>query len=469
MLTSLDYVVIFLYFGVLIGVGVVSSRKIKSESDYIVAGRRLNYGLYIPAMAAVVLGGASTFGSTTLGYEYGISGMWLVIMIGLGILGMGYLFANKLSDLQIFSVSELLGKRFGKGSRVYSALIMAVYDMMVAVTAIIAIGVLFSSVFNWTSMSGILLGGAIVIFYTILGGMWAVTLTDVIQFWVMTVGILLILLPLSFFNAGGFADIANNVESGFLNVTDIGFKAIFSYFLLYFFGMMIGQDIWQRALTGKNKNVLKKGTIWAGWYCIIYGIAGAIIGMSASVIAPGLSDSQKALPELIMAILPTGVVGLVIAAVVSAVMSTASGTIMASSTIVVNDFIVPFSKSPKDGKTKVKLTRIMNLVVGVLAIIIAAALQDIVIALNVAYALLSGSIFIPVIVALFWKKVSKQLILVSMLVSSIIVILDLIIEGIASLNPIIYGLAAGLLVLIIGSVFNKKNVSQVGSAKNKST
>jgi solute:Na+ symporter, SSS family len=109
--------IILFYFIMLIGVGVYSSKKIGNESDFLVAGRRLGYGLYVPAMTAVVLGGASTFGSTKLGYQYGISGLWLVGMIGLGILGMGIFFSKKLSKQSIFSVSELLGNRFGDGSR----------------------------------------------------------------------------------------------------------------------------------------------------------------------------------------------------------------------------------------------------------------------------------------------------------------------------------------------------------------
>ncbi|MFC0612011.1 sodium:solute symporter [Scopulibacillus daqui] len=464
-LTNFDFVIIFAYFTVLISVGVLSSRKIKSKSDFLVAGKRLGYGLYVPAMSAVVLGGASTFGSTALGYQYGISGMWLVGMIGFGILGMGIFFSNRLSDLNIVSVSELLAKRFGKSSRLYSALIMAVYDMMVAVVAIIAMGEMFSSMFHWSNVMSIITGGAIVVFYTMLGGMWAVTLTDVIQFWVMTIGLLLILLPLSIFHAGGFDNAVHHLKPGALDITGIGGKAIFSYFLLYFFGMMIGQDVWQRALTSKNKSVMRKGTIMAGLYCIIYGISGAVIGMMASILLPSLHDPQKALPDLIQNILPTGLLGLVIAAIASAIMSTASGTIMASSTIIVNDFILPFSRSKKDDLKEIKCVRLMNLLVGAAAILIAAALQNVVDALNVAYALLTGSILLPVIAALFWKGISKKVVMASMVASSAVVVLDLMIEGISSLNPIIYGLISGILVMTIGILLVKSDVKKDSPAE----
>jgi solute:Na+ symporter, SSS family len=456
-LTSIDLIIVLFYFVMLIGVGVYSSKKIDNESDYLVAGRRLGYGLYIPAMTAVVLGGASTFGSTKLGYQYGISGLWLVGMIGLGILGMGIFFTKKLSKLSIFSVSELLGNRFGNSSRYISGLVMAVYDIMVAVTAVVAIGVMFSALFGWSSTTAILVGGLIVVFYTMLGGMWAVTLTDVIQFWIMFIGLIGILLPLGIYHAGGTSELATKVGPEFLSLTNIGGKAIFAYFLLFFFGMMIGQDIWQRAFTAKDEKILRKGTIYAGVLCIIYGIAGAVIGMVASVVVPGLSDPQQALPQLVIKILPTGLIGLLVAAVSSAVMSTASGTIMASSTVIVNDFILFKSTKNRTEKEKIKLTRIVTFVVGCIAILISLVLQDIIVALDVAYAILSGSIFIPVIAALFWKRVSAKVALASMMISAVVVITDLIVEGVSSLNAIIWGIVSCAIVMGIGTLLQGKN------------
>ncbi|WP_068675213.1 sodium:solute symporter [Oceanobacillus sp. Castelsardo] len=455
-MTGFDFFIVIFYFAVLISIGFISSRKIKNHADFVVAGRRLGYGSFIPAMAAVVLGGASTFGGTALGYQFGISGMWMVMMIGLGIVGLGLFFANRLSELKVFSVSELLANKFGISSRFYSAIVMVVYNIMVMVTSTIAVGVLFSTIFDWTLFFSIVVGGIVVVIYTLLGGMWAVTMTDVMQFWVMTIGLILILLPVSFFQVGGLEGLTSRVNEGFLSLSNMGWNTVFSYFLLYFFGMMIGQDVWQRAFTGRSKSVIRKGTIVAGIYCVIYGIAGALIGTIASVILPNLSDPQQALPALIINILPTGLIGLTIAAAISAAMSTASGTMMAASTVFVNDIIIPLKKITNE-KSKIKLTRLMILIVGLTGIIIAAKLQNIVMALDLAYALLSGTLFIPIIIALFFRSIPKKVVLTSMLVSSLVVVINLMVEGITSLNAIIYGLAAGLLVVIIGKVLIRES------------
>ncbi|MEJ8767776.1 sodium:solute symporter [Oceanobacillus sp. HCA-5259] len=454
-MTSFDFFLIIIYFAVLITIGFLSIKKIKSQADYVVAGRRLGYGSFVPAMAAVVLGGASTFGGTALGYQFGISGMWMVTMIGLGIIGFGLFFTNKLGNLNIFSVSELLANRFGFSSRLYSAIIIIVYNIMVMVTSTIAVGVLFSTLFEWSLFFAIFIGGAVVVIYTLLGGMWAVTMTDVMQFWVMTIGLILILLPFSFFQLGGIEGLTTKISSDHLNLSNMGWDRVFSYALLYFFGMMIGQDVWQRAFTGKSKVVVKNGTIIAGIYCVIYGISGALIGTFASVLIPNLIDPQQALPTLIVTILPTGLIGITLAAAISAAMSTASGTLMAASTVFINDIISPLKKI-KTEKNKIRFTRLAVLGMGVVGIFIASELQNIVLALDLAYALLSGTLFIPIVIALFFKSVSKKVALSVMIVSSLVVITTLIIEGITSLNAIIYGLIAGLITVFLGNLLLKE-------------
>ncbi|WP_400164708.1 sodium:solute symporter family transporter [Brevibacillus sp. TJ4] len=451
MVSGIDVSVMLVYLAVLAIIGFASVRSVKNHHDFLVAGGRLGYGLYVPAMAAVVLGGASTLGGSGLGYTYGISGMWLVLMIGLGITGMGVLFAKPLSRVRVYSVSELLGNRFGPGSRMISAVIMAVYDLMVCVTGVIAMGIVLSTLFGLSDTTAIVLGGFVVLMYTIVGGMWAVTLTDVIQFWVMTLGLIGLLLPIGLYHVGGFGGLLQQVDPAHVQLLNLGESRIFAYFLLYFFGMMIGQDIWQRAFTAKSETVLRRGTIYAGLYCIVYAVAGALIGMTASVLIPGLADPQQAIPQMALQYLPVGLFGLVMAAIASAVMSTASGTIMASATVIVNDLFLPYAKKEYSDRAKLNLTRLVLLIAGACAIMIAAWLKDIVVALDVAYALLTGSVFIPILAAFFWKRVTARVTLWSMAVSAVVVIADLSIEGLASLNAIMFGIAACGITMLVGT------------------
>ena len=107
----LDHVVIALYFAVMIGAGYWGLRRARSSDDYLVAGRRLGPFMYVGALSAVVLGGASTIGGIALGYANGISGMWLVFWIGMGVIAPGILMSTRLSPLVVYTVSEMLENR----------------------------------------------------------------------------------------------------------------------------------------------------------------------------------------------------------------------------------------------------------------------------------------------------------------------------------------------------------------------
>ena len=100
--------------------------------------------MYIGCLSAVVLGGASTIGGVALGYENGISGMWLVFWIGMGVIALGILMSTRLSRLGVYTVAEMLENRYGAPSRLISAIIIAAYALMIAVTSTIAIGTVFN-------------------------------------------------------------------------------------------------------------------------------------------------------------------------------------------------------------------------------------------------------------------------------------------------------------------------------------
>ena len=150
------------------------------------------------------LGGASTVGSAKLGYEFGISGMWMVFMIGLGITALGVFLTTQLANLRIISISEMLELRYDRSARLISAVIMAAYATMIAVIQLIAIGTILHAMLGWGMTAGILAGGLVVLTYTFLGGMWSVSMTDAIQFILMTIGTL-IMLPLGFPRRGRLA------------------------------------------------------------------------------------------------------------------------------------------------------------------------------------------------------------------------------------------------------------------------
>lgn len=454
-----DMIIMLIYFAVLIFVGYLGAKRAKTSEDYVLAGRSLGMIFYTGCLAAVILGGASTIGTARLGYEYGLSGIWLVFMLGLGIVALGLFFVKRISGLKIKTISEMLEIRYNKQTRLMSALVAAIYDMMVTVTQVIGIGTILNVLIGWDLRLSMLIGGSIVVFYTLLGGMWSVTMTDILQFLVMTVGIFFVMLPMSLYKAGGWDTLQAKLPETFFNLTNIGGGKIFQYFLLFCLGMIVAQDIWQRIFTARSLKVATYGTVFAGVYSFLYALAVSIIGMCAFVIFPNLEDTQNAFASMALEILPPGILGIVLAAVVSALMSTASGTLIASSTLIMNDIVKRFFYPNISEKQYLKLSRLTTLVIGLLTIIFAIWIQDVLVALDVAYAVLSGAVFVPIVMGFFWKRATAKAAFYSMIISTIVILAGLVVEGITSTNPIVYGIATSFVTMIFFSYLPRSYTS----------
>ena len=443
----IDGVVVIVYLIGMIGVGFWGFRKADTLEDYLVAGRNIPLWMYVPVMSAVVLGGASTIGGGGLGYTYGISGAWLVVWLGLGLAGVGVLISTDLANLRAYTLGEVLERRYDKYSGTVGATIAAVYSITIAITQTISIGVVVSALFGIDSTLAILIGGTIIIVYTALGGMWSVTITDLVQWVIMTLGVL-IAIPIALSKAGGMSGLRENLDPSFFSPTSIGIGTITTYFLLYFFGIMIGQDIWQRVFTADSPRTAKLGNIGAGAYAVFYGLATAFLGMIALVLIPEIESRDLALPTLIIETIPVGLSGLILAGFISAMMSTADAALLATSTLFTNDIYRRFINPNASETQYTTVSRIGIVVLGTIMIAAAIAIGDVINALTLAYNLLTGAIFVPILGAFFWKGGTWQGALSSIVVSSIAVVTSMLIYGFASNTPIVVGLGTSLAVFV---------------------
>ncbi|HBP6787426.1 sodium:solute symporter [Pseudomonas aeruginosa] len=453
----LDYLIMLVYALAMLGLGWYGMRKAKSQSDFLVAGRRFGPGLYLGTMAAVVLGGASTIGTVKLGYQFGLSGLWLVFMLGLGIIVLSLVFSRQIARLRVFTVTQVLEQRYQASSRLIGGVVMVAYDLMVAVTATIAIGSVTEVVFGIPRIPAILCGGGIVIVYSVIGGMWSLTLTDIIQFVIKTVGIFLVLLPLSIDGAGGLARMQEVLPAGFFDLGHIGLDTILTYFLLYFFGALIGQDIWQRVFTARSETVVRYAGLGAGVYCMLYGAACALIGAAARVLLPDLAVPENAYAEITREVLAPGLRGLVVAAALSAIMSTASGCLLAAATVLQEDIYARFLRP---GTTSdIRLSRCITLLMGVAMLVLACLVNDVIAALSIAYNLLVGGLLVPIVGALLWRRASPQGAIASIVAGCLAVIACMARDGLLANSPIVYGLLASLATFVAVSLATRPAAS----------
>jgi SSS family solute:Na+ symporter len=460
---TVDVAIVIAYLVAMIAFGFWGKRRATTESDFLVAGRRLGPLLYSGTMSALVLGGASTIGGVGLGYEYGLSGMWLVVAIGTGVLLLSLLFAGRVQRLGVYTVSQMLELRYGPGSSVLSGVVMFGYTLMLSVTSTIAYATIFAALLDLPRVPSIIIGGAVVVTYSALGGMWSITLTDFVQFLIQTVGIFLVLLPVVLAQAGGFGALADTVGPEATSLTAIGGGTILTYFVIYTFGLLIGQDIWQRVFTARSPGVARWAGAASGVYCLLYGVAGAVVGMAASVIVPGLEGRDDAFAAVVDATMPAVLAGLVLAAALAAVMSTASGALIATATVFGQDIVRRLRGRADSGEDDhVRNNRLLIAAFGVVVIAIACVLQDVVAALTVAYDILVGGLLVPILGGLLWRRGTNVGALLAMSVGTVATLATMIALGDLYANePIYVGLAAGLVVFVVGSLASRPTAPDV--------
>ena len=458
----MDVLVVLVYLVSMIAFGFWGRRRAQSQSDFLVAGRRLGPGLYAGTMAAVVLGGASTIGGVGLGYQYGLSGMWLVVAIGVGILVLSLAFAGRIQRLRVYTVGQMLELRYGPGSSVLSGVVMWAYTLMLAVTSTIAYATIFAALLDLGKVPSILLGGTVVVIYSTLGGMWSITLTDFVQFVIKTVGIFFLLLPIVLSRAGGWAGLQAALPVDAFSLTAIGGGTILTYFVIYTFGLLIGQDIWQRVFTARSPGVARWAGTAAGVYCLLYGVAGAVIGMSAKVLLPDLDAADDAFAHVVEATLPTLLAGLVLAAALSAVMSTSSGALIATATVFGQDILGKLRGHAARNDEHAGDSRWLVAGFGVVMIVIACLLQDVVAALTVAYDILVGGLLVPIIGGLVWRRGTGAGALAAMGIGTVATLVTMFVVGDLYANePVYVGLATGLVAYVAGSLATRPTDPEV--------
>lgn len=450
----LDISVVLAYALAMLLLGWYGMRRARNQEEFLVAGRNLGPACYLGTMAATVLGGAATVGTVRLGYVHGLSGFWLCAMLGSGILVLNLFLAKPLLKLRIYTVTQVLERRYTPLARQASAAIMFVYALMLSVVSVLAMGTVIQVLFELPFWSAILLGGSVVVIYSSIGGIWSLTLTDIVQFVIKTAGLMFVLLPICLTRVGGWDALVAKLPASAFALTTLGYDTIFTYFLIYFFGILIGQDIWQRVFTARSEGVARVAGSLAGVYCVIYGLVGALIGMCARVLLPDLADANNAFAAIVRSALPDGIRGLVIAAALAAMMSTASAGLLAASTTLTED-LLPRLRGGR--ASTLGMARLFTLLTGLAVLAIALLVNDVIGALTLAYNLLVGGILVPLLGAILWPRATTAGALASMLLGSGAAIVFMLKDGLEANTPIYFSLGLSLVSFVVVSLLTARS------------
>ncbi|MDA3928670.1 MAG: sodium:solute symporter family protein [Prolixibacteraceae bacterium] len=392
-------------------------RKNKTTDDYYVGGRDLN-SLHIGlSVVATDVGGGFSIGLGGLGFTMGLSGSWLLFTGLLGAWLSGVFLIPKVSELArkkgFLSFPQFLEFIFDKRVAFVAGIISAIGYLGFTSSQILAGAKLASSTFDGLSINhALLVMGIIAVAYTVIGGLKAVIYTDTIQWIILMAGLILVALPFAYVKIGGIDAIRSTLDPEFLSLTSISWQQIINWMFTIIPIWFVGMTLYQRIYAAKDTKTAQKGWFIAGLFEYpLMAFAGVVLGMFARValennLLPGYNhsnlDAEMGLPVLLKTILPVGIMGIVLSAYFSAIMSTADSCLMASSGNILTDVL-----RKHRSKNSLLFSQGLTLLVGIVALLLALKMTNVLELMLHSYSFMVSGMLIPVLVALLTKSPSK--------------------------------------------------------------
>lgn len=468
---------VILYLLVTIAIGLWAAKRVKSSADFAIAGRHL------PLVMVVTTTFATWFGSeTVLGIpaKFVNGGLGSVVEdpfgAGLCLILVGFFFAGKLYQKTLLTISDYYRERYGRGVEVACSLLIMLSYLGWVSAQVTALGLVFN-VLSAGAVSvpvGMVIGVVSILAYTLFGGMWSVAITDFIQMIILVVG----LAVLAIF-AGNMAGGADRVVS--LAVS----KEMFKFWpeptfkdLAFFFAaaitMMLGsipqQDVFQRVMSANSLDAARRGPIIGGVLYILFAFVPMFLVASALVIMPEETqqllkdDPQKVLPTLVLEKMPFVMQVLFFGALLSAIKSTASATLLAPSVTFVENIWRQFRPYMGD-QQELRTMRITVLVFSVFVLGYAIYMQG-----TPIYEMVSGAYqvtlvgaFIPLVFGLYWSKATTQGAVFSIVLGLLAWLLFLLTPAGEEFPAQLAGVLAGLVGLLAGSLGPQAIANRHGS------
>ena len=431
--TRTQLIIIISYMVLTIVLGLCSRRGGRSSHAFMGAG--IGVLLCVFASAGEWMGGTSTTGVSEYGFTYGISGAWYTIANGLGIIFLAVFFAKLYRSLGKVTVSGIISRYMGERAGMVSAVLLIIVMIMVGASQLVAIGTLGQTLLGLSASVSIAILGACIILYTLFGGILAVGYTNILHMLTIYIG-MGIALVVSLSNIGGMSSLHEALPAAYFSFSTIGKSKVISWIIASVLGACTAQAGIQPVLAAKDEKTAVKSSFYTALMVAPFGILTALLGMIAKVKFPDLANAKLALPALMLSLNPV-VGGMVLAAILAAVLSTASPIFLASGTLFTKDIYQYFKKDVPD-KTVLKISKLSTLLSGVICILIAIVLYDSTMLLDVVYFAYSirGSIFVVLAMGIYHKRTTPGGAVTGMLATAAVGILWVAVKRITGSYPI---------------------------------
>jgi solute:Na+ symporter, SSS family len=400
----IELAIVIFYFIVVMGIGLASRRRHWGLDDFFVSGRRVSTLFITGSLLATIIGGSATIGMSGLGFSRGLTGSWWILSGSAGLLVLGIFFAKKVREFGLYTLPEMAGKQYDSRIALASSILISVAWIGVIAGQIIAAGKIFSALGVGSPTTWMIIFTFTFVGYVILGGQNAVIRTDIFQAAIIYIGIFAGL-GVTLWRLGGIGGLTDALPAdqfSFPLSSKFGAADLASFLLLVGSTYVVGPDIYSRLFCARDSRTAKKAVLWTALLLAPVALSITVMGMAASVMFPQISPEQ-ALPTLIQYLFPSWVGGLVLAALISAVMSSADATILSASTIITVD-ILARRRPAWDKKKVLTYTRIGVLILGLISLGLALVLQGVITSLMFAYTIFTCGVILPVLAGFFRKR-----------------------------------------------------------------
>lgn len=478
-MNPIDLTVFILYFLIILGIGGYFYFKNKGTDEYYIGGRDMGYSHVGLSVVATDVGGGFSIGLGGLGFVMGISGSWMLFTGFLGAWLAAVFLIPKVKNLSteegFFTMPEVFNHFFNARVAFLAGVISAIGYVGFTSSQMLAGARLASSSFDGMSLDmALYIMAAIIVIYTGMGGIKAVIYTDTFQWILLLGGLIFVGIPISYFAVGGMEAIRETVSPEMLSLTNISWQQFLNWGITILPIWFVGMTLYQRIYATRSEKDAKKAWYLAGlleWPVMAF--MGVSLGLFAKVAADqGMfaylgyemaseMHEEQGLPMLLRTVLPVGLMGLMMSAYFSAIMSTADSCLMAASGNMTTDIIEKLFKINTDKISMIQLSQVVTLVLGLFAFLLAAVFDTVLQIMLYSYAFMISALLVPIIGGLYWKKSTNSGAWWSMLIGGGLTLgltlltdeelpfdMPVQMDMPFGLDPIIFGIAASAIAFI---------------------
>lgn len=442
-------VVVVAYILVMFVIAAWLKKRVKDDADYLLAGRKMGPMLIAVMLLAINFGGAFVLGTSQDAYSVGFAAISFAIGISVGLVFLALFVARRARGSKFVTVPDILEYRFSS----QPVRLMASALSIIALTGILAaqIGAVASSltVLGLPLQLGAVIGTAVIIAFTVMSGMWGVAVTDFIQFLVIVIGLVLVAL-ISVNAAGGLGAIgdsfaARGVDNPF-NPLSQGWSFFLGAALPVVIHKQVGQDVMQRVFSARSATTASIGAGVAGVLTLLFAVFPALAGMATRVLVPELDPSIGVMPTLIDTVLPFWAAGILIAAIISAVVSTANALLLAAVSNISTDFLLRFTTIGNSPDRQLRWSRIVTLLLGVFGLVVSLLVPGIIQVLVLAFTMYGSGVFVSFMFGLFTSFGGRRASFTSMVAGAGVGLLNVV--GLVTFGPM-PGIAGAIAVSLV--------------------